>query len=423
MKSPALPPTNGSLLDDLRALPRPFWVLFAGTFINRFGTFVWPFLTIYLTRQGHSLTAAAVAVSTFGVGNSLGNAFGGWLSDHLGRRNTIVIGTTAAAGFLMLLYTANSFSAVMLWTFITGFANGTYIPANSALITDVVPAPLRMRAFSAQRMAGNAGFACGAATAGIVAKYSFLGLFVGDAFTTLAYAAIAFVALPHGLRGQTAQAPWRAAVRQLRGDRAFHAQFIATFCAALVFAQFGSTFSLHVIQSGMTLDFLGWSLPPESIYGLIIGWNGLLVMSCELPLTSFTGRRNAHRIMAIGYLLIGAGFGAYGLAWNLPLHFLAMTIFTLGEMFSTPVSSAYVSSLAPETMRGRYMGALMLAWGSAGVIGPIAGSLLYQQSQSALWAACAILGVIGAAVILRSASLSRPAREEPLPAPEVAAVP
>ena len=40
-----------SMIADLRALPRAFWILFAGTFINRFGTFVWPFLTIYLTRQ------------------------------------------------------------------------------------------------------------------------------------------------------------------------------------------------------------------------------------------------------------------------------------------------------------------------------------------------------------------------------------
>src|SRR3954465_12183735 len=107
MKPPDPRPAT-SMLSDLRAMPRAFWVIFAGTFINRFGTFVWPFLTIYLTRQGHSLTAAAVAVSAFGIGSSLGSAFGGWLSDHLGRRNTIVIGSGAAAALNLLLYTASS---------------------------------------------------------------------------------------------------------------------------------------------------------------------------------------------------------------------------------------------------------------------------------------------------------------------------
>ena len=80
------------MIADLRALPRAFWILFAGIFINRFGTFVWPFLTIYLTRQGYSLTAASFAVSAFAVGSLCGGLTGGWLADHIGRRNTIVLG-------------------------------------------------------------------------------------------------------------------------------------------------------------------------------------------------------------------------------------------------------------------------------------------------------------------------------------------
>ena len=47
------------LLPSLRSLPRPAWILFAGTFVNRFGGFVMPFLAIYLTRSGFSATKAA----------------------------------------------------------------------------------------------------------------------------------------------------------------------------------------------------------------------------------------------------------------------------------------------------------------------------------------------------------------------------
>jgi hypothetical protein len=65
MKTP-LHHTATRLLDDLRALPRAFWVLFAGTFINRFGSFVWPILAIYLTREGYSMSVAAFAVHRWG---------------------------------------------------------------------------------------------------------------------------------------------------------------------------------------------------------------------------------------------------------------------------------------------------------------------------------------------------------------------
>lgn len=401
MKPPA-PPTPTRLLDDLRALPRPFWILFAGTFINRFGTFVWPFLTIYLTRQGYSLTQAAVAVSAFGLGNFAGSALGGWLSDHIGRRNTIVLGSCAASGFLLLLYIASGLPAVIVASALTGLANGTYTPAAGALVTDIVPAPLRLRAFSAIRLAGNAGFACGAALGGVLANYSFFWLFAGDAFTTLLYSAIALFALPHGLRGQTRQAPWSAALAYLRRDRAFHAQFIATFCSALIFSQFGTTYSLHVTHAGLTANLLGWHIPAEAIYGLLIGWNGAMVMLCELPLTSWTQRFEPRRTMALGYALLGGGFALNLFGDALPTLFVAMTIFTIGEMVCVPVSSAYVSRLAPEAMRGRYMGALALSWSGASIAGPVLGSVLFQRDPLLVWISCGLLGLSGAAVMLRA---------------------
>ena len=50
-----------SFFHDIRLLPRPFWVLVGATFVNRFGIFVWPFLTLYITRCGHSAAQASWA--------------------------------------------------------------------------------------------------------------------------------------------------------------------------------------------------------------------------------------------------------------------------------------------------------------------------------------------------------------------------
>jgi len=49
-------PNRTSLKQDLRALPRGAWILFFGTFLNKFGTFVLPFLTIYMTGLSYSPT-------------------------------------------------------------------------------------------------------------------------------------------------------------------------------------------------------------------------------------------------------------------------------------------------------------------------------------------------------------------------------
>ena len=77
-----------TLLTSLRSLPRPAWILFFGTFLNKFGTFVVPFLTLYLTGRGYSVTDAGLAVGAYGVGNFCASLVGGYLADRVRRRPT-----------------------------------------------------------------------------------------------------------------------------------------------------------------------------------------------------------------------------------------------------------------------------------------------------------------------------------------------
>ena len=394
------------LLDDLRALPRPFWLLLGGMFINRFGTFVMPFLIIFLWRQGHSLTKASFAVSAFGVGAFCGSILGGWLADRVGRKHTIALGAFAAAAFYMLLYFAQGVPAVMVCAALAGLAGGTFPPACSALLTDVIPEELRVRAWSALRVALNAGFACGAAAAGFLAKVSFFWLFFGDALTSAAFGIVALVALPHGQRARSHEAPWHEALAHIRGNRAFCLTFAGALCAALIFSQFGTSYSAHVVGMDLSWKVFGFQLSGETIYGLLIGWNGLLVMLIELPLTAVTLRFEPRRTIALGYLLLGAGFSMNAVAGTLPLLFIAMTIFTFGEMISAPVASAYVARMAPPQFRGRYMGVLGLSWSLSSIIGPPVGLHLIESGWRSGWLLCGVLGLLGGIFVLRSRASS-----------------
>src|SRR5437660_3533976 len=95
--------TTNTLRANLRALPRGAWILFLGTFLNKFGTFVLPFLAIYMTRLGYSLAAAGMATAAYGLGSLCASVLGGYLADRLGRRKTIVLSMfTAAVAMLSL---------------------------------------------------------------------------------------------------------------------------------------------------------------------------------------------------------------------------------------------------------------------------------------------------------------------------------
>jgi len=391
--------THPTLLAGLKALPRAAWILFLGVFLNKFGTFVVPFLTLYLTRQGYSLTAAGMAVGAYGVGTLLASGLGGHLADTFGRRKTIVLSMFSAAVAMMLLSQARNLSAIILLTALTGLAGELYRPASSALLADLVPAGSRVTALSAYRIAFNAGWAFGPATAGFLAERGYFWLFVGDAATSALFGLVAFFALPRGVRSQTTESRWSDALNVLRRDRKFHQVLLATFTVWLIFFQVFSTFGLHVTRLGFS----------AATYGAIISLNGVLVVLCELPLTSITRRFAARRVMAAGYLTVAAGFALNGLAHTVPALVVCMVIFTFGEMMTMPVSSAYVADLAPSHLRGRYMGAYGLVGAAAMTVGPGLGMKLFALGSAYLWLTCGALGLVAAMVILQEVK-SQPAR-------------
>jgi MFS family permease len=382
----APPPT---LSASLRALPRAAWVLFFGTFLNKFGSFVIPFLTLYLTRLGYPLSAAAEALGAYGVGNLLASLLGGQLADRFGRRPTIVLSMFSGAAAMMLLSQARTLPAIIACAALAGLTGELYRPASSALLADLVPAGQRVTAYSALRMSFNAGWAFGPAIAGFLAGRGYFWLFAGDAFTSVLFGAVALFALPRGDRHPGGAASWADLGRALRRERVLPRVLGASFLIALIFFQANSTFGLHVLHRGYS----------ASTYGAIISLNGAMIVLFELPLTTVTRRFPAPKVMALGYLLAGFGFALNGLAYSIPAFVACMAVFTLGEMLAMPVTSAYIADRAPATMRGRYMGVYGLNWTLALIVGPGFGMALLAAGPAELWTACAALGVGAAALV------------------------
>jgi MFS family permease len=103
--------------------------------------------------------------------------------------------------------------------------------------------------------------------------------------------------------------------------------------------------------------------------------------------------------MAVGYILCATGYALNALAHSISGLAVCILIFTLGEMIAMPTSQAYLADLAPQHMRGRYMGVSGLTWALALITGPALGLKLFATAPTIYWVACAGLGVLAAAVI------------------------
>lgn len=386
-----------NLWSDLRALPRSVHVLVGGQFLNRFGSFVMPFLALYLSGRGIGLGKVALVLGAMSVGGLFGPVASGYLADAIGRRNTIVLSLGSSALSMVAIYFCASLPALMIVAALHGFCAMLYGPAANALLTDLVTPEQRVIAFAFMRLAINAGFAAGPAVAGLLFSRAPILIFVGDAATTLVFAVLALVWLPHGLRTVEGRVSalaviwtsWAEALRDMTRNRAFLQYLGGMLLMATAFVQVFNALALDATDRGLT----------PSQYGVVMGLNGVLIMLFELPLNQWARRFSLRLVLAVGFVLVGLGVASFGLATTQPAFFAAMTLFTLGEMLSLPIGMGYASMLAPEKFRGRYFGVRGTMWAIAGMMGS-SGVWFYAHLGSHWWYLAGLGGIAGGLLML-----------------------
>jgi MFS family permease len=382
-----------AFVDDVRGLPREAWVVYAGTFINRFGSFVVTFLILILVQRGLSPAQAGLAASAYGFGALGASALGGWLADQLGRRRTIALSMFLSAACMLTLWRVSGLAATVAVTAAAGVSAELYRPAAAALLADVTPVGRRVGTYALYRTAINAGFALGPAMAGFFIARSVGYVFVGDALTSLLYGAIVLAAIPKSLDAAhrpRADAAVRArgpsALRLIAADGALLTVIATGLVVSFVHHQDMASFPLEVRWRGMAADQ----------FGMLISLNGLTCMLLELPIASVTSRLKAWIPMAVGAALAGLGMAAILVAPNLAALAACVLLWTLGEICFWPVASAFVADLAPPGLQGRYQGAYGFTSSGGLMLAPALGPALFAASRVGLWTTCGVLGCAAA---------------------------
>jgi MFS family permease len=374
---------------NLRRMPRTFWVLIGATFVNRFGLFVWPFLTLFITSKGNSPREAGYAVSIYSLGSLVAALAGGWLADRLGRNITMALSSFGSAVCMMIMSQCEDWRALCVIAFFTGLISEVGYPASQALIQDIVPEGQRVMAFAAQRFAINLGWSLGPATAGFLAKYSFFWLFAVDAATSVFFGMVCWLWLPRGERTESHLAKWSVALASIRNNKAFIAMCIAALLNSWVWRVTSTTMPLHFKNSSLPIDWLGY----------VLAINGIMIITMEMPFAAFTLRHPVRRMLSIGYVLMATCFlllmGHPGVA----AFVFCIVVFTIGEMFAFSRQQAYVANLAPDDMRGRYAGFMGLSWSIGGIISSVGGLMLYEWQPNAVWIVTAVLGCSAAVIV------------------------
>jgi MFS family permease len=414
---------------QLSGLPRPVWVLFGATLVNRAGTMVLPFMVLYLTHSlGLPPARAALALAAYELGAVLTAPVSGRLADRVGPRRVIVASLFGSAALLLVFPLAHTLRSILILTFIWSVLGEAVRPASLAWMGELVPPDRRRAGFALTRLAVNLGMSLGPAVAGFVVQVSFTAIFILDAVTSLIAAALLLIATRGPVAGATGAQPALppapgppAAPAESEGgtvkpaspaapaagtgpapvpgpERRAHRDLRFLFFLAAILPAQVVFFQHQVVMPLFLTRDLGLA---EAAYGLMFTINTLLVILVEVPLNSATSRWSHRRALSLGALLVGAGFGGLSIVQGFAGVALMVVVWTFGEMVLLPGSAAFVADASPPARRGEYLGLYSMSFSLAFAISPWLGAQAMELlGTRAVWVAACACGILSAGLVM-----------------------
>src|SRR5215468_8566056 len=137
---------------DLARLPRGMWVLSATALVNRAGTMVMPFLTLYMTQSlGFSASRAGFVLFLYGIAAIPAGPLAGRLSDRIGPVAVMKASLFGTAAVFAVFSAVRSFEAVAAVAMTLGAINESFRPASMAVVSSLVAPRDRKSAFALYR--------------------------------------------------------------------------------------------------------------------------------------------------------------------------------------------------------------------------------------------------------------------------------
>ncbi|GAA4281215.1 MDR family MFS transporter [Gaetbulibacter aestuarii] len=362
-----------SYINTFKGLSREVWLLALITLINRAGTMVIPFLSLYLTEKlEFSLEDVGWIMSAFGLGSVAGSWLGGKLTDAIGYYKVMVYSLIGTGIFFIFLQFFDTFVGFCFGIFSVMLVADAFRPALFVALSAYSKPENRTRSVTLIRLAINLGFSAGPAIGGlIITTMSYSGLFWVDGITCLV-ASLVLIDTLNPRKAKTLEEVKTANPESAYKDKAFLIFLVAMVLFGIIFLQYFSTMPLYYKESHKL---------SELEIGILLGGNGFLIFLLEMPLIKWleTSRFSKTGLMLFGALLTGLSFIILNFTtWSGVLVF-GMLLMTFGEMIAFPFSNAFALDRAKKGNQGEYMALYSISFSVAHIFGHNTGMRLVSH--------------------------------------------
>lgn len=341
---------------SFQGLSREVWWLALITLINRAGTMVIPFLSLYLTQQmSFSLEEVGSIMMCFGLGSLVGAWVGGKLSDWLGYYR-VMYGSLFLTGLLFIgLQFVNDFWSICLGIFFLMIAADAFRPASYVALSAYSKPANKTRSVTLIRLAINLGFSAGPALGGIlISTIGYQGLFWADGSTCI-IASILLLLVLNPKKAKVYDTVVAEAPQSAYKDSNYLIFIVCMILFSFAFVQYFSTVPLFYKEEFNLNEFQ---------IGLILAMNGFTIFALEMPLIKYLESKlysQLHYVL-FGLVLVALSFIVLIVFEFTGILVIGMLLMTLGEMIAFPFSNAFAMNRAKKGNRGEYMALYSIAF-------------------------------------------------------------
>ncbi|MFD2824186.1 MDR family MFS transporter [Lacinutrix iliipiscaria] len=357
-------------LNTFNGLSKEVWWLALITLINRAGTMVIPFLSLYLTEDlEFTLKDVGWIMTAFGLGSVAGSWLGGKLTDKIGYYKVMVRSLLSTGVLFIALQFLNTFASLCVGIFLVMLVADMFRPAMFVALSAYSKPENKTRSVTLIRLAINLGFSAGPAVGGlIITTMSYGGLFWVDGITCILATVVLFLVLN----------PKKAKIQDdiivknpdsAYNDKAFFIFLIAMFLFGFIFLQYFSTMPIYYREAHVL---------SELQIGLLLGANGFFIFLLEMPLIKWleNSKHSKSSLMFFGAVLTALSFIVLNISTWSGVLIVGMFLMTVGEMIAFPFSNAFAMERAKKGNQGEYMALYSIAFSIAHIFGHNAGMRL-----------------------------------------------
>jgi predicted MFS family arabinose efflux permease len=365
-------------------LTRRTWLLAIVMLINRSGTMVLAFMTLYINHIGYSTKLAGFVVGVYGIGSLVGAFIGGKISDRFGFYYTQFFSLFCGGILFIVLGQMKSYHSICICTFFLSMVNESFRPANATAIAHYSTPQNRTQAFSINRLAINLGWGVGGALGGLLASINYHLLFWVDGFTNIFAALLLLWILPKVSLSQQQNLNKtegkKVKVASAHTDKTFLWFIGLQLLFSICFFQLFTTIPLY-FKDGLHIN--------EFWIGIIMAMNGLIIALVEMVIVfKLEGRKPYLRLITYGTIIMAMSFFVLNVPFihGFTIAVLSMLLMTFAEMISMPFMNSFYISRSNEGNRGQYAAYYTMAWSAAQILGSTSGTqVAYIIGFNNLW--------------------------------------